>query len=404
LDDDCYNHGHTFTNVHVSEFRDSAFVVEGRMAMSISFYDCHCDGSHDDGDSPAGGLTCVRTGRVDPNPDPHDGSAEDALLSQPAGNFYWYGGTATDLSNAVFQLGGISNTILISGIHTKRSRALLDSRFSGSVITPFPVMIESADFETDGIGLWAGRFQAPGDPDCDDYPPTNDYGRVITFPYRGPLVVRSSVIGRCEGTDSSAIDNPSFGWTYVEGAGLDNVLGKAMYLGGFLFEGNAIATTASNPFVPEDVTDGVEPEFFVSHQNTTADPWRYPTSQRSNLSCQGGDGSGMYWGPMPQHFTEVELGIGDMTLTVAEVPTSHELFVLSGAGIVNRIEHGVPGMVVVLTVSGDNPAAMVYHDLSASSGGIQLFNQSPFMMHDQDTLWLVQDPDGVWQELGRSDN
>ena len=413
VDDDCWNHGHTFTNVHVSEFRDSAFVVEGRMAFAISFYDCHCDGSYDDGiiqNYPDGGLTCVRTGRITTDP---DDSAADVLLSGTSGNFYWYGGSARGLSNAVFQLGGVNSTVLISGIHAERSRALLDSRFSGSVITPFPVMVESSVFETDWIDVWEGVY-VTDQSTVDQYPPENDYGRVITFPYRGPLIVRNSVIGLCGNPDSTTIENASIGWTYVEGAGLDNVLDKDIYLGGFLFEGNALATTLDNPFVPENSQGFEETSFYRVPSGLVDYPcWRYPTDQRSNLSCQGADGSDVYWAPMPQHFTEVDiypenpqLPFGGTTLTVAETDTSHELFVLTGMGNearVARISHGVPGMVVVLTVSGDYTVT-IQSTVVTSIGRIRLSNSTAFAMNNQDTLWLVLDADGIWQELGRSDN
>lgn len=91
---------------------------------------------------------------------------------------------------------------------------------------------------------------------------------------------------------------------------------------------------------------------------------------------------------------------------MAETDTSHELFVLTGMGNearVARISHGVPGMVVVLTVSGDYTVT-IQSTVVTSIGRIRLSNSTAFAMNNQDTLWLVLDADGIWQELGRSDN
>jgi len=157
---DCHNDGHSFRNVHVSEFRDSAFVLEGRNTKGTVFENCHCDGSYGgDGDTfdpETCGMTCVKTGQFEDNSHTAVEGPEPNRFTS-ATHFSWFGGTAENLADTVFLLGASSDPIVISGLTAMSSRQLIYAAYwedQPSAKWKTALLVDSVSFDTAHVHAW----------------------------------------------------------------------------------------------------------------------------------------------------------------------------------------------------------------------------------------------------------
>ena len=402
---DCENGQHSFDRVHVSEFTESAFVLEGQASTGNMFMACTCDGQHgtesDDGlfDTDCCGDTCVRTGQED--------------TAGTAGSFTWYGGMASRLSDSVFRIGATPDRVHISGLSADRSRRLLRTA-QGEADTASAIAIESVHFDTAWVHNW--DLEKPMLEDTDHSDPLSlipgvgglsmeGYGIVVHVKHRGPLTMRNSYFGQKYTTNGDDppkdLDNISFCWTFPE-SGEDMA-----FTGGFVFEGNTVATGRDNPFLPQA---------YIGHVGGTIsmDSCVYPTSQSSNLLATqwNEDNSDLEWEQMPHHWSELDsAGVADRS--VATRPTSHEFFEVEGTSdSIKHLADGIPGQVVVLlgresfsfgTTIENSILELLWpafgvHNLHIREG------LGPVQLGLKDTLTLVKGPDEYWYQVGHSDH
>lgn len=404
---DCYNEHHSFTDVSVSEFRDSAFVVEGRNSYGNTFTNVHCDGlfqkdTQGDGLAVDSGRVCVETGQnhwvLDDNANqmahvhgyvggniyttlPHG----ESLGASTQGTFFWYGGTAENLSDAVFVLGCGYSPIQIVGLAAKRCRALVKALAPKVLTSGLPLLVESVQFDTDGVHAWdqARSFFA-----------RNPYGVVVDFPYHGPLIIRDSVFGDCpvDGIPADVEpDNVSIYWNYL------SPNDESGPRGSFIFESTAISSSRDNVFVPMDSGEGLINPIF---------PGIYPTTQEANLICtQTLETLPWHWESMPQHFTDLDVSQADyppntpLVHDLSRPSTSREYYLLHGDGFLGDFASGVVGQEIVLIGGADSTVTVVHE-----GGKIDLRQGNSYEMTHGHTLWLVYDPTGCWREIGRGEN
>jgi hypothetical protein len=386
---DCHNEQHSFTDVHVSEFRDSAFVVEGRNSKGNVFENCTCDGRYAGGPDDYGdgccGFSCVKTGQFEAD-NRHTPWVDNLTTS---GSFHWYGGMARNISDAVFLLGWQNDTSIISGISVERARKLLHAPLQEqSSRYIFPVIVDSVNFGTAHVHAWDGVVGP--------LPKPNHCGIIIDFPNRGPLIVRNSSFGNCGVAvedDQQTPEEIRFHWRYAEP---DPVSNWRASKGGFLFAGNKLSSTVANPFSLQDTICETDPPDEI-----------YPTTQMSNLQCTMVESENTYqWTPMPQHFTQLATEHGGTDeFDISRTRTSHEFFRVTGAGSVRRLTGGVPGQRIML-LAETKPwiEPEIVHSDDGEEGTIVLYGGMNFQLTDDDVLWLLMDEDLVWRELARSEN
>ena len=360
---DCDNGGHTFTNLHVRHFRQSAYVIEGKNSNGNVFTACHGGGRFNyDDPMPADpaeiwGESFVRTGReeVDGNP------------ALPAGSFSWYGGSANSVNNAVFVIGPNPDKIHIQGLYDERCGMLLRTYESG-LATSGGVTIESVRFDTTHMPEWF----ADGNP----------YGLVVDMRSSRSLNMRGNLIGE-RGMqawneddlvfEDAEPENASICWSFPE----DEEESDAA---SFVFVGNAIGTDNANPFHP---TDGSQ------HM----DECIYPTTQHSNLIATGWENVDA-WTPMPQHFSTLDTSQSD-TFSVIRRPTSHTYFNVTGGGTLRCLEDGVSGQKAVLIGHGAEIASFgACHAFFLKDGATATLDEGH-------TITLVRG-DYFWYETSRN--
>ncbi len=348
---DLHNEAHQFTNVHVDGYTDYGFVIEGRNSKENIFRGCHCRGTYatNQGQDQDHGLACVLTGYGD---------------DDDAGSFKWYGGIANGNKDAAFVLGDNQDTVLISGANCEVDRMLLRAHNPDDpTFTRFPVIIDSVRFSDDAVHDWDGGTY------------DNTYGVIVDMRHRGPLVMRGNDLGRRVGSGSQV--NLSICWSYGDHADSP--------IGGFVFEGNAIATSNANPFDPVDALMEDPPDCI------------YPTTQQSNIIALG-SATGYRYAAMPEPFTELDTA-SVSSFSVNRIPSSHTRFVLDGTGNLDVLTDGTEGQLIVLVADDD----VTVRDVSASSGNIILNSGANYAMGVGDTLTLVL-YDGDWFEVARSTN
>ena len=458
---DCNNDGHLFRNVHVVEFHDSAFTIEGKASVGHLFDGCHCDGTAktleeatlDQTFNPhAYGQVCVTTGRE--------------ATANTAGSFLWHGGQAEGLVDSVFVLGSGFEEVHISGLDAARSRMLLRTSEQSDI---GPLTLESVNFETNMVHTWdfdtdeippldwlddelspwgvtspvegwggmdtdpdkegesssaddaggassdaGGSEDSPGIVDTPDIETSeavprhfllpNGYGVVVDVGNGGPLNMRGNYIGRRGGWTSGVdkeVQNISICW--AGSASTNPGDDDEASLGGFVFEGNALMSSNPNPF---------HPVWYVGSSSVERDECVYPTLQQSNLAVMGFEDGvvGTSWVPMPQHYTTLDTSLTD-EFSVGLIPTSHEVFRVQGDRSLRRLEQGIPGQVVTLV--GDEPhgTPTVQHwwpGLCKIFGwchrNLSLENGNAFSMGYRDTLTLMLGTDQLCYEVSRSDN
>ena len=376
---DCGNGGHTFTDVFVRHFRESAFVIEGKNSTGNVFTACRGAGRFDylhtlGQDDPAliFGKSIVRTGREEID--------DDRAL--PAGSFSWYGGLSNSARDAVFVIGPNPDKVHIQGLYLERSAMLLRTYESG-LGTSGGVTLESIRFDTTHMP----EYFLDG----------NEYGLVVDMRSSGSLTMRGNLIGE---RGMQAWDDVNLLW---EDAEPENVAICWSFPAGdteadaasFVFVGNAIGTDNTNPFHP---TDGSQP----------MDECIYPTTQHSNLIATGWEGSNNdAWLPMPQHFSTLDTSQSD-TFSVTRRPTSHTYFDVQGEGAIRCLEHGYAGQKIVLigsevrafTEVANAGAGWITH-LPVQCDNLVLANGTSAFLGLGDTLTLVKGEDGFWYELAR---
>lgn len=386
---DCYNEHHSFTNVRVSEFRKSAFVVEGRNSLGNTFTNVHCDGEYDQQAQPGEeccGEICVETGQnqwvIDHGNNEwlHDHVEDPVLGLTTQGHFFWFGGSAKNIADSVFVLGHSTSPIAVYGLSASGTRSLVKALVPSRPRSRFPLIIDSVRFSTDGVHRWDNGSKEYLD---------NEYGIIVDYPYHGPLVLRNNTIGDCSELNdmgNCSPNNVSLHWHYVE---LDEDRS-----GSFVFEANSIASTNENPFNPLDSTQ----------QPITDERYLpiYPSHQTDNLLTVVDDDqpNTWTWAIMPQHFTTIELS-GNTDFDVSMLPTSDEFFLLTGNGILENLQHGIVGQEITIIV--EEVGLLQDRTVGSIAGNIKLAGGSWDMGHN-DALWLMLDPDGYWREIGRGDN
>jgi len=398
---DCYNEHHSFTTVSVDGFRESAFVLEGINSLGNSFVDVHCDGYYlDDPVQISGdccGFSCIETGQNvwvydDGN---QEYKHEHVYFSNKStnGHFKWYGGSATNISEAVFVLGYKSEPITIAGLHAGQSRSLVKALYPDLVRAELPLILESVNFDTGGVHAW------------DDSPPSllspNTYGIIIEVPYHGPLIMRDCLIdGSLQHPDghSSEPPNVSIYWTFDRNPVFDP--------GSFLFEGNAVCSSDQNPFFPVDsVGDPYDEEPLPL----------YPTRQNNNLICtyeSTAQGDHRIWETMPQHFTTVTADNltaenSSNSMDVSRLATSRNFFITENNSSLSlgRLLNGVVGQEVMLFCGlGSTLEVVSDSDPNNDLPGEILLGDGNWTMEGHDVLMLVLDDDGMWREVTRGES
>ena len=398
---DCRNGQHSFERVHVSEFTESGFVLEGQESTGNMFMACTCDGQHgaesdeETFDTDCCGETCVRTGQED--------------SADTAGSFTWYGGMASRLSDAVFRIGETPERVHISGLSADRSRKLLRTA-EGEANTASAIAIESVHFDTEWVHNWGLDDPGHGDP-FGGIPGVGGlyregYGIVVHVRHRGPLSMRNNYFGRkynaVETGSPEELDRIAFCWTFPES---DE---EAAFTGGFVFEGNTVATSRDNSFLPQA---------HIGYMGgmISMDSCVYPTSQSSNLLATqwNDDNSELEWEQMPHHWSELD-STQESAPSVAKRPTSHEFFELKGdSGSIRWLGDGIPGQVVVLL--GRDSGAYGTHVENSRRVNLWITPDSHRNIHLREglgpvqlglnhTLTLVKGPDEYWYQVGHSEN
>ena len=384
---DCGNDAHSFNELHVTTFRDTAFLIEGQQSVGHVFRHTHCRGTLVPGVAPLGGGTvdydnvannCVRTGR--------DGEANSA------GSFSWYGGLANGLRDAVFRVGSNPEVVHIAGGYTEVAAALLKGEAASSrpggtgrptgTSRPGGVRIESYYFNTDYLDVWVDGNTA-----------YNPQGIIVDMHDVGPLSMYNNLLGYFRGTNPDGTprtqERVSLCWS--------DPYGDVADISSFVFEGNAIGTANDNPFHPTDGTN-------------TTEGCIYPTVQRSNLIAAEDN-----WEAMPQHFGVLDVAPGTSSFSVNHDSSSHNYFEVEGMGQINCLEDGYQGQRVVLVGSKDLAYRSLFQQVKienklpvASWGNscrnIALREGKSMRLGAGETLTLVKGDDTYWYELDRSEN
>jgi hypothetical protein len=157
---DVKNDHHSFEQVTVTGYRQSAFSLEGRNAKNIGFHRCHCLGL----------LDRRRIGKV---------AVETWLQPNHVAAFFWSDGVAIGNDETDFKLGAPNDTIKIDGVSSEKSARVLQMPESepGAEVAS-PVVLKNYRFGT-------------GNP---QNPPAAD-GEVIQCEATGPLSIIACKIG-----------------------------------------------------------------------------------------------------------------------------------------------------------------------------------------------------------------
>jgi len=375
---DCGNEGHFFNNVHVTSFTDSAFVIEGRLSVGNTYTACHCDGwrpgmAGSGADNPNQGKSCVRSG---------------AVFGETGCAFSWFGGIAENLGDSVFVMQSSPEVLYVSGLRSLGSRMLLRNGERWASVTG-RMAFESIYFDTQSAN--ADEDQYPG-------------GKIIHVTSGGSLSIRDSYFGRNyeEPTHGSepVFDDVSFCWDPPEV--VTNHYDETDLVGEFVFEGNAVVSSNSNPFSLETG---------AGSDDSNSGDCVYPTRQMSNVVLVHNELAGLQWRTMPQH--KGVLTSADPEHSVKNTHASHELFDVSGTqGYIAYLTNGFAGQQIALIgTETDRRGSTINNGMSQRSWFVPLFRKNIWLPANQavslrlnDTLFLVKGPRHHWYTVGRSDN
>lgn len=387
---DCNNDQHFFENVHVRNFEEAAFVLEGRASTGNTFTGCRCDGraakTDDEGGSSAYdylefGETCVRTGI-------------EGLPDDTAGSFTWMGGVAESLRDSVFVLGSSPEACYVAGLHAWESRMLLRNAEAGSH-TIGGVAIESSYFDTSHVRAWHEEEDLSGVGSTTVTSP----GLMVDIRSSGPLSLRDNFFGErlafdSEGVLQQTVDDVSICWSPAEITGDDDA--ETKLLGTFVFEGNGLITSNTNPFAPfYQYATGAE-----FHLDCV-----YPTTQRSNIVLTGAEGVDVMWAQMPQHRTMMNSILSKHS--VSDTTGSHHLYSARGyTGAIDYLTDGFAGQRITIIGNESQGGGTAFHDAIRpgwmQSDNLRLPLSPALKLKVGETLTLVQGTDGYWYTVGCS--
>ena len=436
---DCGNGGHTFDHVHVYNFHESAFVLQGKASVGNVFRDTHCEGtflgSSLTGDPPTINPDCCGNSCV------HSGREE---YPDTAASFAWYGGHTNAVADSAFVIGADVNKVHISGTYAERCHRLLRAATVLSSDTAAAVPADDPVVESSGVGteddVSFGSFSSASDVasgdvasdllaiDGDSTPvgiahvvPTSggitiestffdsqwmndwegvaaDYGAVVDARNVRSLSMRGNTIGFRGTSDTNFFaDWMALCWSPRQGDAA----------GSFVFEGNAIGTKLDNPFRPWNGTDYMEECVYPTIQRDNL--WAPRTASNSPDAVPGVNDS---WIPMPAHFSVVDSTASD-SFSVFDTTGSHEVFLIEGSGTIRCIEDGAEGQRIVLLRAVDDDdlgvakiesTSFTMFNLPNVCSNIRLDKGMLKFMGPGDTLSLVQGADSYWYELGGSNN
>jgi len=271
---------------------------------------------------------------------------------------------------------------------------LLRNAEAGS-LTIGGVAIESSYFDTSYVRSWdvdEGHSGLPGTMDA-------TVGLMVHMRSSGPLSLRDNFFGERRTFDPDGVlldkvDDISICWSPAEITGDDDE--ETELLGTFVFEGNAIITSNTNPFAPG------------SQQPTGAEvnlDCVYPTTQRSNIVLTGAEDVDVMWAHMPQHRSL--MNSIDAKQSVQDTTGSHYLFAARGyTGGIDYLTGGFAGQRI--TIIGDEPigSGTVFQDALRpawmKADNLRLPSSPALKLKVGETLTLVRGTDGYWYAVGCS--
>ncbi len=327
---------HVLRSVEVRGYLDAGFSLEHVSVRNLEFYGCRFHGEDR-------GLSGLTTNRGTINGQTNFG-----------GSFRWYGGGGGHNVATDFELGDVTDTILISGGAFQGSARFLHS--GGPSGNQWPILIEGNAWFDDGLGTH---------PTCPW--PVEEQMRVVNFQFRGPITMTGNQFG--------VPPDPIRGPQVAKPAEI--IWNPGNNFGQFLFEGNYIATSKENPF--KGVT--------ASGSSIGI----YPTTMRDNLVEAEDFGSSMVV-PLEVHVTRLS---GSSTPTVGWLHTNRRLFQSGGGGPVTALLHGNVGQEIV--IQGTDGGRTFVHGPS-----LQLEDSVDLTLTDGDTVTLAMFTSGVWTEIARS--
>ena len=326
---------HTLRSVEVRNYLDAGFSLEHPAVRGVQFDACRFWG----GDR---GRAGVRTNL---------GVIEGK--TNYGGSFRWFGGGGGQNVGADFELGDVSDTILVSGGTFQGSARFIHT--GGPSGNQWPVIVESNVWLDDGLGAHAA---CPW--------PVAEQMRVVNFQFRGPLTMTGNQIG---------VPPDLFGPQVAKPAEI--IWNPGNNFGQFVFAGNYLASTKANPF--KGVTA------------TGSSIGIYPTTMRDNIVETDDFGSSKV---LPLEPTVTTLS-GSATPTVRWLHTNRRLFKSGGGGPISNFLHGLVGQEIVIL--GSNGGRVIQ-----SGSAIRLKGGVDLALGDDETVTLAMFDTGVWTEIART--